>query len=323
MRPISTLVLWGAVMVPAALAATDVPLTSETALHFASLDEAKELLAARDEFALALSRFDRQARVQTDQEVSLDDWLKFTAGHAREWSAEEMRRITAALETIRAALKGYEFQLPKTILLIRTTGKEEGEAAYTRQSAIILPEKVMAYPKEQLERLLLHELFHIISRHDAALRHKLYAVIGFKPLEPPALPREWEDRRITNPDAPRMDSYIEVSVGGSKAAAAPLIYATPARFDAKTGGTLFKYLKFRLLVLAREGDRLVPMLKDGKPVVLDPRGVADYRRQIGDNTNYIIHPDEILADNFVLLVRGEKNVPTPRIVEEMGRLMGK
>jgi hypothetical protein len=306
-----------------AVPAADLPLTGTTTVQFASEVEAKELLASRDEFALALSRFDRQVRMQTDKDVTLDEWLTFNAGHARAWTTAEIQRVTAALDSLRPSLDRYQFQLPKSILFVRTTGKEEGDAAYTRQSAIVLPEKVMAYPKEQLERLLLHELFHVISRHDAALRQKLYATIGFRPLDPPKLPPEWEDRRITNPDAPRIDCYIELSVEGRKIAAAPLLYATPAKFDARAGGTPFKYLTFRLLVLKRDGDRLTAALKDGKPVVLDPRGLEDYARQIGKNTNYIIHPDEILADNFVLLVRGEKKVPTPRIVEEMGRLMGR
>ncbi len=305
------------------LPAADVPIAGTTVIRFATQEEAQELLASRDEFALALSRFDRQVRMQTDKEATLDDWLAFNAGHARPWSEPEIQRVTAAVESLGPRLDRFQFQLPQTILFVRTTGKEEGEAAYTRQSAIILPEKVMAYPKEQLERLLLHELFHVISRHDAALRQKLYAIVGFRSLDPPKLPPEWEDRRITNPDAPRMDSYIELSIEGRKIAAAPFLYATPPKFDAKAGGTLFKFLTFRLLVLSPDGERLTAALKEGKPVVLDPRGVEDYARQIGKNTNYIIHPDEILADNFVLLVRGEKNVPTPRIVEEMEKLLGK
>ena len=34
-----------------------------------------------------------------------------------------------------------------------------------------------------------------------------------------------------------------------------------------------------------------------------------------------IHPDEILADNFVRLVMGDKDVPTPRIIDEMRKLL--
>ena len=52
---------------------------------------------------------------------------------------------------------------------------------------------------------------------------------------------------------------------------------------------------------------------------------ANYDRvvdlQIGRNTRYIIHPEEILADNFVLLVRGERKVRTPRIIDDLQRVL--
>jgi hypothetical protein len=301
----------------------DLPLTEASSFHFASLAEAKELLGSRDEFALTLSRFDRQVRMQTSEEVTLEQWLEFTAGEARAWTDSEVQRVAAALEDLRPRLARFQFQLPKTILLISTTGKEEADAAYTRQAAIILPQKVLAYPKEQLERLLMHELFHIVSRHDPVLRKKLYAIVGFRPCPEIKLPADWEDRRITNPDAPKIDCSIELKVEAGVLTTAPLLYATPAEYDAQAGGTLFKYLTFKLLVLRRDGDRLIPAMMDDKPVVVDPRGIDDFARQIGKNTNYIVHPDEILADNFVLLLRGNTSVPTPRILEEMAKLLAK
>jgi hypothetical protein len=305
------------------LLAEDYPLSGGTMVRFASLEEGQKLLASRDEFALTLSRFDRQVRRQTADDVSLDDWLAFNAKHSKTWTEPEVQRVTDALDDLRPRLARYKLQLPETILFVRTTGKEEGDAAYTRQTAIMLPDKVMAYPKEQLEKLLIHELFHVLSRHDPALRKKLYAIIGFRPCDQVQLPAEWDDRRITNPDAPRIDCYIELKVEGQPITAAPFLFATPAKFDPNAGGSLFKYLTFRLLVLKRDGDRLSAVLQDGKPVVIDPRGLDDFTRQIGKNTNYIVHPDEIMADNFVLLLRGQKGVPTPAILEEMAKAMEK
>ena len=318
-----TLALFVASFLVGPVNGADVPLTSGSAVRFASLAEAQQLLSSRDAFALALSRFDRQVRLQTAEDVTLEQWLEFTAGQARAWSESEIHRVTAAVDALRPRLSRFQFQLPDQILLVRTTGKEEGDAAYTRQAAIILPAKVMAYPQDQLERLLLHELFHVVSRHDAALRQKLYAIVGFEACPEVKLPQEWEDRRITNPDAPKIDCHIDLKVEGGILRAAPFLYATPAAFDTQRGGSLFRYLTFRLLVLQPEGERAVPAMKDGKPVVLDPRGIEDFSRQIGKNTNYIVHPDEILADNFMLLVSGAKNVPTPRIIEEMERLLAK
>ena len=306
----------------AATAADDLPLVGRTEVHLANVEEAQKLLAARDEFALALSPLDRQLRLKTADQVSLAQWLEFTAGEARDFSPAEVQRVKAALEGVSQRIARFKLQLPDKIVLVRTTGKEEGNAAYTRQAAIILPEKVLAYPRQQLESLLLHELFHLISRHDPALRSKLYAIVGFRPCNRIELPEAWEARRITNPDAPHVDCYIELEVENRKLLAAPLLYGTPPKYDAQRGGSLFDYLTFKLLVLRKEGQRLVPELKDGRPVVIDPRGIGDFTRQIGKNTNYIVHPDEILADNFVLLAGGGKEVPTPGILEEMGRQLG-
>jgi hypothetical protein len=60
-----------------------------------------------------------------------------------------------------------------------------------------------------------------------------------------------------------------------------------------------------------------------QPVVIDPKKVPAFYEKIGKNTQYIIHPDEILADNFVHLMMGNQNLATPRIVERMGRMLGK
>jgi hypothetical protein len=56
-------------------------------------------------------------------------------------------------------------------------------------------------------------------------------------------------------------------------------------------------------------------------VMLDPATVPEYFTAIGLNTRYIIHPEEILADNFTLLVRGERKVRTPRILDELKRVL--
>jgi hypothetical protein len=43
--------------------------------------------------------------------------------------------------------------------------------------------------------------------------------------------------------------------------------------------------------------------------------IANFYEQIGTNTTYIIHPNEILADNFVLLALWRNNKST---ISELG-----
>ncbi|MFK7809100.1 MAG: hypothetical protein AB8F74_14955, partial [Saprospiraceae bacterium] len=41
--------------------------------------------------------------------------------------------------------------------------------------------------------------------------------------------------------------------------------------------------------------------------VLEQNQLADFYRQIKDNTNYIIHPDEVMADNFMFLIMAQED----------------
>jgi hypothetical protein len=167
-------------------------------------------------------------------------------------------------------------------------------------------------------------LFHVLSRHDGALRAKLYRIIGFELCEPIPVPASLADRRITNPDAPLIDCTIELmSASGKLLTGAPILYARVKQFDPAEGKTLIDYLTPRLLVVERRGNRWETPLVRGEPVVIDPRKEPAFFDKIGRNTNYIIHPDEILADNFVRLVMEDKALQTPRVVEEMRGVLGR
>jgi hypothetical protein len=318
--------------VPSPATAT-VPLSASSAIRFADVAAAREILTANDAFFKALSPFDRQVRLKTDRPVTADEFLKaaVAAAEAAAWEKDEIERITHILRAIRPKLEPFKLPLPKTVLLVKTSGREEGNAAYTRGAAIVLPRRMAARPAEAL---LLHELFHVLSRHDQELRDRLYAILGFTRCGPVAMPPDLEARRITNPDAPVIEHRIRLNLpddasnrrdkpGGSQKEidAVPILLSSTPRYDAKRGGSLFDYMKFHLLAVERDGDRWRAKLKDGQPMLLDPNRTESYHQQIGRNTKYIIHPEEILADNFVLLVTGKRNVPTPRILDEMQKAL--
>ena len=83
---------------------------------------------------------------------------------------------------------------------------------------------------------------------------------------------------------------------------APVLFArTP--FDPRRKVGLFGYLSFRLMEVEQVEGRWKAKLKDSKPIFHLPR-TPDFQRQIGRNTSYIIHPEEVLADNFALMLLG-------------------
>jgi len=304
-------------------ATDDLPLTGETVVRFGSLEEGQAAIGADDDFVRSLSRFDLQCRLQKADEVTALDWRKFARGEVRSWEPAQVAMVCESVNRLRVRLEKLNLPLPKTVLLVRTTGKEDGNAAYTRGAAIMLPDKVLAYQPAQFDRLLAHELFHILSRNQPMLRSELYGLIGFQLCPPLALPPSLAPRKITNPDAPLVDCVIEIVDGDKTYFGAPILYASQKEYNPKAGGTLFSYLTFRLLVIEKHDGAWRPVMMGDQPVVIDPKKLPAYFDKIGKNTQYIIHPDEILADNFVHLVMGDQNLATPRIIERMGRMLGK
>ena len=66
-------------------------------------------------------------------------------------------------------MQGLNLHLPN-IYLIKTSGEEEFDAAYTRRNVIMLPESMTSLPTTDSRRayfLLAHETFHILSRTDS------------------------------------------------------------------------------------------------------------------------------------------------------------
>ncbi len=299
--------------------AVDVPLTDGTLVRFADVREGAAALARRDDYLDRLSPFDRQVRLKTDRDVSPDEFAAFVSSHVRPWTDEEIARLTTLLEELAGKLRPWKLKLPPVILLIKTTGQEEGGAAYCRGAAIVLPQNMVDNRRGDIKKILPHEVFHVLSSHNPELRRRLYAIIGFRPSNEVQLPEPLRARKITNPDAPLNNYYITADGGTTEWM--PVLISKSARYDPARGGSLFSYLDFKLMQLADDAGIRRPALKDGKPILVEPLDVPDYGRQIGQNTKYIIHPEEILADNFVHLVDGRIDLPTPRIVEEMGGVL--
>jgi hypothetical protein len=196
--------------------------------------------------------------------------------------------------------------LPDTVLLGKMETDIFGPSVYfTRERAIFIPKNELYEGNQALLPVVLHELFHIISRYNPALRTELYALIGYQKLDAPLhFPAPLLKRRLLNPDGIDHNYAIELpdSTGEAKRYISVITADTAGPYPGKR---YFDYIDFRLY----------PLLPTDTGYTVQPQGVPPeaapgFFGQIGDNTGYIIHPDEILADNFVLLVlrkTGKKN----------------
>lgn len=282
---------------------------------FASSEQGRAILTERDDYVQRLSAFDRQARLRRDEPVDETTYLEFVGGEVREWDADDRERVTAALQSLSSSLSMLALPTAAEIQLVYTSGREESGAAYTRGTAIVLPASRIQISDHDLEVLIAHELFHVISRSDKELRDQLYALIGFKASNEIRLPAAIASRRITNPDAPTVEHVLKLKLAsGSTVYVAPVLFAR-AEYDPNVRGSMFDYLEFQLMEVERKEDEgFAAVTRSGLPVFHSP-AEPDFMRQIGRNTAYIIHPEEILADNFAMWVTGKTDVPDPWVID--------
>ena len=293
-------------------------------LTFALASQGGEILTARDDFVKRLSRFDRAARLKTGKETPEQVYLRFVGENVRDWSSDEKALVESAIAFVRPRINELSLPWPDTIYLVKTTGNEEGGAAYTRGNAIVFPaSELVPGRKESLKKLLSHELFHILTRKNPVLKDQLYAAIGFHGCGEIAYPSSLKPVKITNPDAPRNDHCIRLRVAGMPVWAIPVLYSRAPKYDEKQGGEFFDYLQFEFLLLetGNATDPSTATYDDEHIRLVGPDDVSGFYEQVGRNTDYIIHPEEILADNFALLVLGMKNVPSPKVLHDMKEIL--
>jgi hypothetical protein len=309
----------GVVLMALGVCSAQVKLCGDTVVTFATVDEGRQILTTRDDFIRALSPFDRAARVKTDKEVSEKEFLEFVGRSVLDWTEAEKASLVSALDRLKAPFDRLALPWPQVIYAVKTTGNEEGGATYTLGHALILPQGVLTSNRSLTPRLISHELFHILSRTNPALRDRLYRTIGFEKCVEIEIPEALQARKITNPDAPANDHCIRVQVAGADVWAVPILFSRTAKYDVQRGGDFFQYMQFQLLLVDRRGDSLAaqPLYEGSQPRLVEVKQVAGFYEQVGRNTQYIIHPEEILADNFADLVLQDRPVPSPEILKKM------
>lgn len=305
------------------LAAEEMRLGKTATVAFADVAEGKRILASRDDFVQSMSPFDRAARMKTDKDVSEEQYLEFAGHSVLAWSKAEEQEMAAAMSDIQSRVGSWPLPWPDKVLLVKTTGEEEGNAPYTRANAVIFPRSELTLPVAKLRKTLCHELFHVLSRANPELRERLYATIGFVKCGEVEFPPELKPRKITNPDAPRNDHGIRVRVDDVECWAVPILFSRTERYDVDRGGQFFDYMIFRFLLLERRGESFKPIVRDARPRLVDARRLTGFAEQIGENTGYIIHPEEILADNFALLVLDEDRIASPEVIERLRKELRK
>jgi hypothetical protein len=285
-------------------------------LQFAGIDVARDILGRSDEWARQLSVFDRGVRMRTTEPTTTREFLEFVSGEAAAWTSDEESYWQSLVDKLSEAMEGMNVNIPH-VWMVKSTGLEEFGGVYVRNQSIIFPrgrvEIAGDVPRDFF--LLAHEVFHVLSLENPFLRDELYALLGFRRFPGLEFPVELEDRRLSNPMyGSRYEYALRVQTDSGPVDVTPVYQAAVPleEFIAISGGGLravFEAVDFVLLPVDT-GTRAVLRDDGGKPIVYKFED-TDWVGQMQRNSSYIIHPDEIMAENFALVMewRRRTNVP--------------
>lgn len=282
------------------------------AWRIADREEGQKLRLGNTAYFDSLTENDIKYRLRKP-DGTLDELRAFAAEEVRDFTGEEKAALAASIERIEQRLDKLGVVLPfhDEVVFVKTTMHEEGDAgAYTHKNEIYLGESIMPYAtaKEQryldaFDKIILHEMFHCLSRNDAPFRAAMYALIGFTVGEEVPFSKEIRDQILSNPDVERYDNYATFTVDGVETKC----IIVPRVDDYKPGYESF----FDHLTVC-----LVPVDKPDRFIPADE--VPDFYDRVGRNTGYVIAAEECMADNFsfaiVYGVEGE-DWPNPEILQ--------
>lgn len=186
--------------------------------------------------------------------------------------------------------------------------EEGGANGFTRQSFIVLNKNSLS------QELFEHELFHIISRYNSEKISLAFEVLGFKLCNEIEIPHELTDLKISNPDAPFNNFFVELLINDKVEQGIMIIYAHK-KYE---GGSFFGYMNKRImLVEGNDRNKRAKRDTEGNLILLKYENAGNLYDKIGKNTGYNIHQEEVSAEHFVMMLNSIKGLPNQILVDEL------
>lgn len=282
--------------------------------RFATQAEAQMLITDIDDYTNGWNQFDINARLgKTDGRKS--QLLSLAMSSTLSWGDADKAKVNKAFKDIEAAIKKQKLDIsfPNEIILVKSTMEEEcGIESYTRKNWIAIGENMLkAGAEAQLKTAIAKELFHQLTRNDMNFKKAAYATIGFEVTGHEILfPSDLMEKRISDPDVTRYDSYITLPVNGKDEKCTMVKYTSRPY----SGGEIYDYIEIGLVPL---NEQLVPIQENGNTIIYPIEEVKSLYDKIGANTNDIENPETVLASNFALILSGRTDIPNPEITGKL------
>ena len=262
--------------------------------RFADAKEAAELLLGNRDYYDNLTQNDLNFRMQK-LNATLEELEAFTAQQTLDFTDAEKESIDQAMDRIQrvCAERGYTLPPMDDIVFAKTTMREECDAwAYTHGTQIYLGKSMLKFGlsddpaiKDSFDDVIAHEIFHCLTRNHPDFRAAMYAILGFTVVDDdyefsPVI----RDQIIANPDVEHHNSYAAFDING-RMTNCVVVFTTRKPFTQK-GDSMFDEMQ----------TGLVPI--DDTTTIYTSSDAANFWDLFGRNTDYVIDPEETLADNF-------------------------
>ena len=294
--------------------ADDAPAASHFAYRFADIEEGAYLILGNEEYLQGFNQCDLDYRLQK-KGATREEWEELAVRQVEEFSDDEVQTLDAAMAELEGLIVERGITLPESeeIVFVKTTMREEGGAsAYTHGTQIYLRASVLSLLTADDEKfhkdgvsILAHELFHCLTRSNPDFRTQMYKIISFDVQEDDyAFGPNVTERIISNPDVEHHNSSALFTIGGEQKRCAVVFYAK--KFFETKGDSFFD----------NGGTGLVPV--DDLNTLYDSEEASDFWEVFGRNTEYVIDPEETMADNFSFAVtygRDGMAYETPQIID--------
>jgi hypothetical protein len=232
-------------------------------------------------------------------------YKSYLSTQVSEWKTQEKDSILHVFEKVKKLCDGVSPRLfPSGIKLIKMkTGTYGPDVYFTRGKYICIPENIFdQIDMEKQLPVMLHEVFHILSRYNPVLREDLYGLIGFVPLSVPVRYNpDIAGSVLTNPDGVSQRYAVKLYDYRDTMLAVPVIRSKFRGYKPDVP-SFFDYISFDLYKIVCNDTICVTISSAKGKTTVPPSCTSTFFKKIRDNTQYIIHPDEIMADNFMLAV---------------------
>ncbi len=286
--------------------------TSTISYRFADAKEGIQLRMQNDSYFNKLTQNDLDYRTGKIG-ATLEDFKELARKQGDTFTDEEKQVIADSIARIEERFKeiGFNYPLNSEIIFVKNKmGDEFGALAYTQGNQIYLESENLNFIKDlsdpiDIDEMIAHELFHILSRNNPNLRQAIYNVFGFTIADEPNFTPEIRNILASNPDVEKFDSYAMFNINGEMTKA---VVVTILKNPYEDGQDLFSSLSPGIV------------LYDNPDKYYTIDQVSNFWEVFGENTGYVITTEEAIADNFasaIIYGMDGREYENPEIIEDI------